>query len=54
MTLSIMHIKYLCNEPQIKDSLYVYVVGIPIFRIKVSVMETEWSGNMDPETGIPV
>ena len=29
-------------------------LGIALFRIKVSVMETEWSGNMDPETGIPV
>ena len=29
-----------------------HIIGIPIFRIKVSVME--WSRNMDLETGIPI
>ena len=29
-------------------------IGIPVFRIKVSIMKTEWYGNMHPETGIPV
>ena len=28
-------------------------LGIPIFRIKVAVMEMEWSGNIGTETGIP-